>query len=154
MPDNDRNVAVDDLLKAISKLEANANGKRSWLSRHQSITIAIVGGIVGVISWGINSWSATRVLEVQAPIDSKQDTRASTLEQKLSVETEERKRAAARLRQNDVDLVDFLLESERWNSAMLDGIAARLKVPKPDRAALDRATESALEIKVRGREPQ
>lgn len=149
-------ISAADLRRTTAALEqataiAKKNGATSWLTRHQSVTIALVGVVVGLVSWGVNRWTRERVLETQAPIDAKQDARTGTLETKVADEIDARKHDSARLRQNDEDLVEYLQESDRYDRAVLDSVADKLRVRKPDRAPLDRAAKRVRAIKDRGR---
>lgn len=138
-----------DLRRAVAAIEKSTNG--SWLARHQTWTIAIVGVIVGAVSWGVNRWTREQVLEVQAPIDAKQDERAGALGQRIEVETKARADAVETLQQNDQDFAEYAEESDRYEQAVLDGVADKLRVLKPDREPLDRATKRLRKIKDRRR---
>lgn len=125
-----------------------------WFTRHQATTIFLAAGVVALGSWVVTTWSTQRVLEVQAPVDAKQDERTSELEENLSVERVERENEAARLRQNDADIARYLEESDQYDRAVLKEIAEKVRVKDedlPDRAPLDRAAESVRAIKNRGR---
>jgi hypothetical protein len=143
-----------DVRRISDALEA-ANGRRpSWLSRHQAVTVAVVGAVIGAVSWAVGQWGRDAILEVQAPIDAAQDERARSIAADLDVEVEQREADSARLRQNDIDLVDYLRESDRYDRAMLERIAKKVRVRDdelPDRKQLERAGERLDAIKERGR---
>lgn len=131
-----------DLRRVVAAFENTTNG--SWLARHQTWTIALVGVVVGAVSWGVNRWTREQVLEVQAPIDAKQD--AAILK-----ETEERKAVTDVLQQNDEDFAEYAEEADRYERAVLDGVAKKLEVDQPSRAELNRATKRLRGIKDRRR---
>jgi hypothetical protein len=146
MGDKTSEVTAADLRRVALALE-RANGK-TW---RQAIVVVFVGFVATAVVWTFNRWTEDRIGAVQAPIDAKQNERAAKIEAALSVEQSEREREAARLQQNDVDFVDYLQESDRYDRAVLDGVATKLRVRKPDRAQLERAAKRLGAIKERGR---
>jgi hypothetical protein len=140
------------IVRAAEALEAAASSlqlenRRSWLARHQTAAVAIAAAFVGIVSWIVHEWTRGQIAATVAPIHEAQEAEIKAVDHRVDAVEAASREQVELLQQNDEDLVDYVLEADRYEQELLDGMAKKLRVPRQSRKDVDLAAKRLRAIK-------
>ena len=142
-------IAIQSLVACLEE-EKEKNGKRSWMERNPTIAVFFLGIIVVGGQFVAQKYVQGEII---APIEEATEKQLEEL--KMQYERAEVEDAKERrvLRQNDGDIAEHALESDRYNHTILEGISNKMRVATPEKPPeLEDAEKRVREVKRRGRE--
>jgi hypothetical protein len=144
--------AIEGLVAAIQK-DAKEKRKRSWIEKNATISVFILGGVIVAAQFFGQKFLQSNIEEVVEPIQKATEEKIEKMETQYKASEKEDAKERKVLRQNDGDIAEHALESDRYNQTILKGISKKMKVETPKKPPeLEDAEDRVREVKRRGRE--
>lgn len=156
MGDDDKLATVaSSIERLVSELqrEKETNGKKTWMEMNPTLAVFILGLIVVVAQFVGQKFVQENIEDVVVPIQKQTEQKLGDMQ--IHYQTAEENDAKERrvLRQNDGDIAEHALESDRYNQDILKDISKKMKVPAREKPPeLKEAEQRVRDVKRRGRE--
>lgn len=141
--------AIEGLTDVLSD---NIARKRSWFERYPTWGVFLAGVVIVLTQFVAQRYLQDNVTKAMEPIQKATNEKIQIFEHEASKAQTINATEHLMLRQNDADLATYMIEGDRYDRAMLESVAGKLRVkPKKRPAALNEAEKRVLDVRDRAR---
>lgn len=143
---------VTEFLDAVNTLQAalkTANGqKKNWIEKNPTLSVAILGAVFAAFQVVGQSYFQANVGKYIEPAMAETKGKLGALEQSFRDEKQATRAVQKTLIQHDADLAIYMLEGDRYDRALLEKVAKKLKVGREERPGeLSEAEERVKDVR-------
>jgi hypothetical protein len=153
MSQSDRLEQATRAIEGLATVLANdATRKRSWLERYPTWGVFLAGVVIVLTQFVAQRYLQDNVTKAMEPIQKATNKKIQTFEQDAAKAQTNNATEHLMLRQNGADLATYMIEGDRYDRAMLESVAGKLRVkPKKRPDALDEAEKRVRQVRDRAR---